>query len=680
VKRNSLRLRKARLPVAVMLFTLLLSSIPFCVGQTSTPEGLVINEFMANNDAAVPGPNSDYPDWIELYNGGAESVDLSGMYLTDDLADPKWQFPAGMVIEAGGFIVVWADNSSQSAEYATFNLNAQGESIFLLAEDGETLIDSKTFAQQFDDVSYGRRPDGASSWSYLTPTPNLSNTQGTPVTPEAPAAVDIPSNLFINEFMANNDEAVAGPDGNYPDWIELYNGGTETVDLGGMYLTDDLTNPKWQFPSSTTIEPNGFIVVWADNSLSPRPMHASFGLNATGEAVGLFAEDEETLIDSISFGAQDDDVSFGRFPDGSPSWNYLTPTPGAPNVLYESATSEIPNGLFINEFMANNDEAVAGPDGNYPDWIELYNNGNESIDLSGMYLSDDLANPKWQFPAGSVIEPNGFTVVWADNGSDRSSLHANFGLNASGEDIGLFARDGESIVDSIVFDKQMSDVSYGRLPDGGSSWNYLTPTPELANELGEIVTPGANTHFGEAPKGLFINELMADNQITIAGPDGTYPDWIELFNAGNKTIDLGGMYLTDDLTDPTAWRFPNDTTIEPGSYLLIWADNSSDRNSLHTSFGLSANGEEVGLFASDGVTLIDSVVYAKQIGDVSYGRLPDGSPNWDYLLRATPGWGNNKPKANSESSMWTILLLIGVVAALSALTIVAGKIHAKRKK
>jgi hypothetical protein len=168
--------------------------------------------------------------------------------------------------------------------------------------------------------------------------------------------------------------------------------------------------------------------------------------------------------------------------------------------------------------------------------------------------------------------------------------------------------------------------------------------------------------------------------MTVAGPDGTYPDWIELYNAGNETINLGGMYLTDDLADSTKWRFPNETLIEPEGYLIIWADNSSDKSSLHAGFSLNANGEEVGLFASDGVTLIDSVVYTKQLGDVSYGRLPDGSANWEPLLKATPGWGNNKPKATSETSIWLILLLIGVIIALSALVVAAGKMHAKRRK
>lgn len=494
----------------------------------------------------------------------------------------------------------------------------------------------------------------------------------------AHAELDIPGGVFINEFMANNDAAIAGPEGDYPDWIELYNSGSESVDLSGMYLTDDLANPSaWQFPSGTIIVPNGFLVIWADNTANSGSIYADFGLNATGEEIGLFANDEETLIDSVTFGPQDDDTSFGRIPDGGSSWSFLIPTPGSPNELHETF---VPNNLFINEFMASNNAAVIDSEGNYPDWIELYNSGNKSIDLGGMFLSDDLTVPKWQFPLGTTIDAGGFLVIWADSSSSDGSLHASFSLNASGEAIGLFASDGESSIDSIVFDKQISDFSYGRQPDSSSNWHYLTPTAGIANNLGDIVNTETPDDFDAVPEGLFINEIMADNQITIAGPDGSYPDWIELFNASNKTINLSGMYLTDDLADPLGWRFPNETFIEPEGFLLIWADNSSDPDSLHTSFALNANGEEVGLFARDAMTLVDSVTFLKQIGDVSYGRLPDGDENWDYLLNTTPGWGNDKRQPGAESEVWLIAMLIGIALGLSALTIVAGKVHARRKR
>lgn len=175
---------------------------------------------------------------------------------------------------------------------------------------------------------------------------------------------------------------------------------------------------------------------------------------------------------------------------------------------------------------------------------------------------------------------------------------------------------------------------------------------------------------------LYINEIMADNGITVAGPDGNSPDWIELYNAGNETIDLTGMYLTDNLNNPTKWQFPEGTTIGAGDYLIVWAD--ADGGDLYASFGLDANGEEVGLFDSDGVTLIDSVTFLKQIQDVSYGRLPDGGSSWNYLLSATPGYSNHEPSNGATSSIWTLLALIVVFLVVGVSLVVVSKMRSRR--
>jgi hypothetical protein len=213
-----------------------------------------------------------------------------------------------------------------------------------------------------------------------------------------------------------------------------------------------------------------------------------------------------------------------------------------------------------------------------------------------------------------------------------------------------------------------ADVSYGCSSDGGGLWYEM-------NVYSTVAAPNQVDGF---PNCLFINEFMADNDITIAGPDGNSPDWIELFNAGDEAIDLSGMYLTDDLTDHTAWQFPEDTYIKAGGYLLVWADR--DGEDLCTSFGLNANGEEIGLFASDGETLIDSVVFVKQLRDVSYGRIPDGSSNWDYLPTSTPGSANEDPSSRIESSVWSICILIILFLVVSASVVFVGKILARRRQ
>jgi len=162
---------------------------------------------------------------------------------------------------------------------------------------------------------------------------------------------------------------------------------------------------------------------------------------------------------------------------------------------------------------------------------------------------------------------------------------------------------------------------------------------------------------GQAGTPLVINELMASNSSTIQDQQGQYDDWVEIYNFGSTAIDVGGMYLTDDLTEPNKWRFPENnpsaTTIPAYGYLLIWIDNHIADSGLHANFKLDAGGEELGLFDSspqgvprtatgtDGSSLIDSITFDEQTVDISYGRYPDAGDNLHFMGSPTPGTENN---------------------------------------
>jgi len=105
---------------------------------------------------------------------------------------------------------------------------------------------------------------------------------------------------------------------------------------------------------------------------------------------------------------------------------------------------------------------------------------------------------------------------------------------------------------------------------------------------------------------------------------------------------LDGMYLTDNLSEPTKWQIPAGTTIPPGGYLLVWCDEDTGQGPLHAGFKLNRDGEEIGLFADDahGNVPLDSIVFGPQQENVSYGRRPDGADTWDFLSPPTPGTGN----------------------------------------
>ena len=151
-------------------------------------------------------------------------------------------------------------------------------------------------------------------------------------------------------------------------------------------------------------------------------------------------------------------------------------------------------------------------------------------------------------------------------------------------------------------------------------------------------------HWQRSGIPLAINECMAANSSFVPDRQGEFDDWIEIYNPGDEPIDAGGMYLTDDLSDPARWRIPVNhpvlTTIPPGGFILIWADTDTTDAGLHASFELDAGGEELALFESDGISLIDWVAFGEQVGDISYGRFPNAADDWRFMVFPTPGGPN----------------------------------------
>jgi CotH kinase protein/Lamin Tail Domain len=148
-----------------------------------------------------------------------------------------------------------------------------------------------------------------------------------------PTAANTP--VVINEFMASNAATLADPQGEYDDWIELHNVTAEEVDLTGRYLSDEPNNPrKWPFPAGTTIPADGYLIVWADeDGTAMAGLHASFKLSGSGEQIFLTDTDPNfnAVLDSISFGEQQTDRSYGRTAANAEVWAIMDPTPGQPN-------------------------------------------------------------------------------------------------------------------------------------------------------------------------------------------------------------------------------------------------------------------------------------------------------------------------------------------------------------
>ncbi len=139
--------------------------------------------------------------------------------------------------------------------------------------------------------------------------------------------------------------------------------------------------------------------------------------------------------------------------------------------------------VVINEILPKNSQNGADQDGDYDDWIELYNPATIDQDISGYYLTDSKKNPtKWKFPTGTKITANGYLIVWADEDSTHvSGLHTNYKLSADGENIVLLSPTQE-VINLVEYPTTVLEQSYARKPNGTGDFQWSVPTFNKSND------------------------------------------------------------------------------------------------------------------------------------------------------------------------------------------------------
>ncbi|HKS38498.1 MAG TPA: lamin tail domain-containing protein, partial [Verrucomicrobiae bacterium] len=492
---------------------------------------LVINEIMYN-------PATPNAAFIEVHNTSATTAfDLSGWRL--DGAD--FSFTDGAIIPPGGFAVVANDRFVFSSAYGRF-IPVAGELKGQLDNSGERLRLIKpgaTPAEELviDEVTYGNAlpwpplADGSGpSLQLIDPAQDNSrvanwNAVNTNLTPALPAHTPGTTNsvfvastalpaVWLNELQPNNVSGIADRFGEREPWVEIYNGGPDTVGLSGFYLSDTFAElMRWPFPAGTTVGAGQSLLVWLDGEAGETTageLHTGFRLPPDTGSLALVKviNGQPAVIDYLTYDLIPADRSYGSFPDGQAAERQILhyPTPGATND-----PSPGPLAILINEWMAANASTLADPaDGNFDDWFELYNPNSAAIDLSGYTLTDNFTNAtRWAIPAGTLIAPHAFVLVWSDedthqNNPTNTDLHADFKLSQDGEEIALFAPDGR-LVDHVRFADQTDDLSEGRWPDGGGDFFIMTtPTPRTPNFLPADPPPEVRIIETAASPGVFF--------------------------------------------------------------------------------------------------------------------------------------------------------------------------------
>jgi hypothetical protein len=353
------------------------------------------------------------------------------------------------------------------------------------------------------------------------------------------------------EFSSNLTSQIAGQDGAF--------GITQLMDARVTYLQSNAEYVKVG-PVITNIQ-NSAVAINSNVTITADISNATYAyLGYRSSIEDIFTKTEMFDDGNHNDGAAGDgvygttiavgvsDVQYYIYSDNSTAGKF---SPQRAEHEYHSLA--VSGDVVINEILASNSTTQADPDGEFDDWIELYNNTASPIVLDGFYLSDNSSNPtKWTFPTGTTINANDFLIVWADNDTLQSGLHANFKLSSSGESV-LLSNASASLIDETTFGVQTTDITYGRYPNGTGSFISMTPTFEATNSNGVSVQELENTKnsFNVYPNPAFNNvtiefEKVEAQSIYIFNIVGNII-YSETINDKNLNIDVSnwskGIYL-----------------------------------------------------------------------------------------------------------------------------------------
>jgi hypothetical protein len=328
------------------------------VSTASTTNAVVINEVLPIN-LSHQNPDGSFAAWIELHNRTGNAVNLADYSLTDEVGNPrKFVVPAGVTIAANSYLSIACNPlSPASATNTGFALNGSGDQVYLFntLANGGGLVDAVAFGQQIPDFSVARNPDASGPFALGVPTRAALNTA---------AATAQATSVRINEWLTN-------PLPGSPTWLELFNTAPEPVLLSGNYLTDSFGNKtKHLVPPLSFLGGSGtsrWLQLIADNDNSATINHVNFSIEP-GEGLWLFSGNSVQL-DGVATSARPQNVSEGRYTDGSATIVALSPTPNAENVAYNPDSDgdgmpdsyETANGL--NPGNANDASLDADGDG-----------------------------------------------------------------------------------------------------------------------------------------------------------------------------------------------------------------------------------------------------------------------------------------------------------------------------
>ncbi len=559
----------------------------------ATVSRLVINEVLASNDTAFEIQGS-HPDFIELFNDGPEAINLTDMSLSDDPTRPRrYVFPAGTTIGAGEYLVVYADNANGIAGLFTgFSLRAEGEAVYLYdsSANGGGLLDSIVFGVQATDWSIGRDRNG--DWALNRPThaaPNVAVVSGDP------------SRLKINEWLAIS-EIVHGS-----DYIELYNPLSKPVDMGGLYMTDNVIGfpDRYQLPPLSFIAGDGLALFIADGDPEEGADHIGFTLSPRTEVIGLLDRDLN-VIDMVRYAPQDADVSEGRSPNGADEIRRFT----LPNPLIDNPGGVDSNEVSLLEVTESWKYEQSGADlGTF--WREPSFDDSAWPEGPGLLYveGEPLPAPKstelilgqltYYFRKAFTFDTDVSTIealemiTYVDDG---------FIVYVNGNEILRVGMPAGDVNFQTLANRNVNEAqreSFTISPDV-----FVSGANTIAVEVHQTNPNSSDIVFGmelrarlkseqTRPNEELLSENLRITEVMYDPIGGSGFEYVELQNVGDEVIDLDGVRISEGID----YTF-GDVSLSPDEYLVI-VNNLNDFRSRYGD-GVNVAGEFDGSLGNDG--------------------------------------------------------------------------------
>lgn len=503
---------------------------------------LLFNEIMAKN-ASFPDPDNELDDWVEIYNPHDFAVDLGGMYLTDShysSGSSAWtQIPTTSpnltTIPPHGYLIVWYDEDlDQGPLHVNDKLGGGADAVYLIDSDGVTVVDNyiwtETTGLNVDDVSIGRLPDGGNDWVLF------GAGQTDPCTPGA-----------ANQGTVNTAPVISGI-----DYAPHATTATTPITVSGT--VSDANN------NLASVQLLYGIDDWNLNATSMTASGNIYSAQIGPFALGSVVQYRIRAVDSN---------------------DATTISPVYYIIIGYSAPM-----LYVNEVMPANTATATDENGEYEDWAEIYNPNATDIDLGGYFVTDshypEVGASLTRIPTGNaatIIPAHGYKIVWFDESTDQGPLHINTKLGTVADAVYLIAPDLITVIDHAEWTADTAlanDLSYGRYPDGSSTWtlfggdNPHPVTPGTANNPvsnEDDVVPEVVLSLSASP-----NPARGQVQITLSGSKQPYE--VSIYNLKGQLV----RYYTSTTAEKSSWDCRDDSGRPVASGLYIVHAQAQGRN------------------------------------------------------------------------------------------------------